>query len=255
VNRFPKWFPFVAGAVLLASVACSTSSTSSTRITQLRAVNIAPTAPTLDLLIDNKTIFSSMAYGVPTAFATVTAINHDLKLFDPAASTDLLDNPTEPFTAGATYTYLVIGDQSSATGIKGNKLTDDVTAPDKGNFKLRIVNGSPTLGPIDVYILDPAAPAYTTAKPAVGGLAANTASAYQSLPSGSYQIFITRAGDNSCLQVASPQIPTTCLVNLNGLNGTSVPGFQAGQNRTLIMVNQIPGGGTYTTLPLLADLN
>jgi hypothetical protein len=78
VNRFPKWFPFVAGAVLLASVACSTSSTSSTRITQLRAVNIAPTAPTLDLLIDNKTIFSSMAYGVPTAFATVTAINHDL---------------------------------------------------------------------------------------------------------------------------------------------------------------------------------
>jgi len=251
VNRFSKWIPSGVGAVLLGVllilVACGTSSTSSSRTTQLRVVNVAPSAPTLDLLIDSKTVFSSMAYGVPTTFATVTAINHDFKLFDPAAGTDLLDNPTEPFTAGTTYTYLIIGAQSSATGIKGNKLTDDHTLADKGNFKLRVVNGSPTAGAVDVYLVTPGTTTVTT----ITGIASNTASAYQSLASGSYQIYISQGNHNTCLD----PLPASCLVHIDGLNGTAIPGFQAGQNRTLIMVNQIPGGGTYTTLPMLADLN
>lgn len=264
MNRFSKWIPYGVGAVLvgvlLIAVACGTSSTSSSRTTQLRVANVAPTAPTLDLLIDNKTVFSSMAYGVPTAFATVTAINHDFKLFDSAAGTDLLDNPAEPFTAGTTYTYLIIGDLNSATGIKGSKLTDDHTLADKGNFKLRVVNGSPNAGAVDVYIIAPGPTVnYGTVTPTIGGVASNSASAYQSLASGSYQIFITPVGNNACLTkfpaLPAPQIPYTCLINLNGLNGTSLPGFQAGQNRTLIMVNQIPGSGTFTTLPMLADLN
>lgn len=253
MNRFSKWIPYGVGAmllgVLLIAVACGTSSTSSSRTTQLRVVNVAPTAPTLDLLIDNKTVFSSMAYGVPTAFATVTAINHDFKLFDSAAGTDLLDNPAEPFTAGTTYTYLIIGDLNSATGIKGNKLTDDHTLADKGNFKLRVVNGSPNAGAVSVYLVAPGTTTVTT----IAGIASNTASAYQSLASGSYQIYISQGSQNTCLD--PPPMPASCLVHMDGLNGTALPGFQAGQNRTLIMVNQIPGGGTYTTLPMLADLN
>ena len=249
---------------MLISLGCGTTSTSSSRTTQLRVIPVAPSGPTLDLLIDNKSIFTSMAYGVPTAFTTVTAINHDFKLFDPAAGTDLLDNPTEPFTAGTTYTYLIVGAASSPTGIQGNKLTDDHTAPDKGNFKLRVVNGSPNVGAVDVYVINPAdiktpSTDYPAAKPTIGGLASNAASTYQSLASGGYQIFVTPAGNNACLVnlpvPPAPPIPANCLINLNGLNGTALPSFQSGQNRTLIMVNQIPGGGTYTTLPMLADLN
>ena len=262
MNRLSKWIPCGVGAVLvgvmLISVGCGTSSTSSSRTAQLRVIPVAPSGPTLDLLIDNKSIFKSMAYGVPTAFTTVTAISHDFKLFDPAAGTDLLDNPTEPFTAGTTYTYLIVGNASSPTGIQGNKMTDDHTAPDKGNFKLRVVNGSPNVGAVDVYVIAPGS-GYGGAKPTIGGLASNTASTYQSLASGGYQIFVTPAGDSSCLTVfplpPAPPIPDTCLINMNGLNGTALPSFQSGQNRTLIMVNQIPGGGTYTTLPMLADLN
>ena len=267
MNRLSKWMPYGVGAVvvgvMVVSLGCGTSKNSSSRTAQLRVIPVAPSGPTLDLLIDNKTIFSAMAYGVPTAFTTVTAINHDFKLFDPAAGTDLLDSPTEAFTAGTTYTYLIVGAVSSPTGIQGNKLTDDHTAPDKGNFKLRVVNGSPNVGGVDVYVLDPSVVKtqndYANAKPTITGLASNAASTYQSLASGGYQIFVTPSGNNACLVnlpvPPAPPIPATCLINLNGLNGTALPSFQSGQNRTLIMVNQIPGGGTYTTLPMLADLN
>jgi len=248
----------MALGVMLISVACGTSSSSS-RTTEMRVVHLAPDEQQpLEMLIDNKSIFSSIAYGVPTAFANVTAINHDLKIN--LSGTNLLDSPTEPFVAGTSYTYLIIGSTTAGVSIQGNKLTDDHTLADKGMFKLRVVNGSPNSGPVDVYIEPPAGP--FPAKPTIGGLASNTVSTYQSLASGSYKIYVTPPGDTTCITNPTPPpppvpnpIPPSCLINLDGRNNTAVPAFQAGQNRTLIMLNQVPGGGSYTTLPFLADLN
>jgi hypothetical protein len=236
----------MALGVMLISVACGTSSSSS-KTTEMRVVHLAPDEQQpLEMLIDNKSIFSSIAYGVPTAFTNVTAINHDLKIN--LSGTNLLDSPTEPFVAGTSYTYLIIGSTSAGVSIQGNKLTDDHTLADKGMFKLRVVNGSPNSGPVDVYVVPPSTD-YTdpTVKPSMAGVASNAASAYVPLASGSYHIIIT-AGNNK----------GAVFVHLDGTNGTGVPAFQAGQNRTLIMLNQVPlvsGGGLYTTLPLLADLN
>jgi len=265
VSRFLKWVPVGVGlavlGVVLISVACGTKSSVSTA-TQMRVVHLAPTEPSLDLLIDNKVVLSSVAYGVPTMETSITAINHDLKLNLAGAPTNVLDSPMEPFAAGTSYTGLIVGDPNSPAGVRLNKLIDDHSAPTAGMFKLRVVNGSPNSGPLDVYVLNPSSPGYATAKPTIGGLASNTPSTYQMLASGSYQIFVTAAGDNSCLlnlpQPPAPPIPDTCLINLNGLHNSSVPAFSAGQNRTLVVLNRVPlvqGAGIYTTLPLLADLN
>ncbi len=249
VNRFSKWIPFGVGAVVfgvvLISVACGTTSSASSKSTEMRVVHLAPNEQALDLLIDNKVVFSGLAYGVPTAFAGVTAVKHDFKLDLSIGTQNVLEHPAEPFTAGTSYTYLVI----ESGGIQVNRLEDDHTVADKGNFKLRVVNGSPNSGPVDVYIVTPGTATVTT----ISGIASNAASPYQSLASGSYQIYISTGGHNTCLD--STPVPVTCLIHLDGLNGTAVPAFQAGQNRTLIMLNQIPGGGSYTTLPMLADLN
>jgi hypothetical protein len=132
-------------------------------------------------------------------------------------------------------------------------------------FKLRVVNGSPNSGPVDIYIVVPSTQFNVSPplKPTIGGLASNTPSTYQSLASGSYYIYVTPPGDQTCITNPKPPpppvpplpYPPTCLINLDGRNNTAVPAFQAGQNRTLIMLNQVPGGGSYTTLPLLDDLN
>jgi hypothetical protein len=251
VKRLSKWIALGAGAValggMLIAVACGTAS-SSTGVTEMRVVHLSPDEQNLDLLIDNKVVLSNIAYGVPTAFASITAVNHDLKLNLTGAPTNVLDNPTESFTKNTSYTYLVVGYASSGGGIRANKLTDDHTLADKGMFKLRVVNGSPNAGPVDVYVVTPGTDYLDpTVKPTMAGVASNAASTYQSLASGSYHIIITAGNDKNAV-----------LVQLDGTNGTGVPSFQAGQNRTLIMLNQVPqlpGGSPYTTLPLLADLN
>jgi len=240
---------------MLISVACGTSSSAS-GATEMRVVLLAPDEQQpLEMLIDNKSVFSSIAYGVPTAFTTLAAVNHDLKLN--LSGTNLFDSPTEPFVKGTSYTYLVTSSLSAGVNLQGNKLTDDHTVADKGMFKIHVVNGSPNAGAVDVYVVTPSTLFNVTppVKPTVAGLASNAASPYQALASGGYDIFITPAGDQSCLILPSPP---ACLINLDGRNNTAVPAFQAGQNRTLIMLNQvplIPGGSLYTTLPMLADLN
>jgi hypothetical protein len=252
---------------MLISVACGTSSSSASGATEMRVVQLAPDEQQpLEMLIDNKSVFSSIAYGVPTAFTTLTAVNHDLKLN--LSGTNLFDSPTEPFVKGTSYTYLVTSSLSAGVNLQGNKLADDHTVADKGMFKIRLVNGSPNVGAVDVYVVPPSTLFNVTppVKPTVAGLASNAASSYQSLASGGYDIFITPAGDQSCITNPKPPpppvpplpYPPSCLINLDGRNNTAVPAFQAGQNRTLIMLNQvplIPGGSLYTTIPMLADLN
>lgn len=267
MNRSTKCIPLALGAtalaVLLFSVACGTTSTSASRVTEMRVVHLSPDTANLDLLIDNKVVFSDLAYGAPTPFSSITAVKHDLKLNLSGAPTNILDSPQEAFVGNTSYTYLIVGLSSSSGGIRANKLTDDHTAAtDKGNFKLRVVNGSPTAGPVDVYIVAPGT-SFTGATPVkatIGGLAEVSAADYQSLASGSYDIYITPAGDQTCLTNPKQQPPPlppliSCFVNLDGRNNTGVPSFQAGQNRTLIMLDQVTTFGAYTTLPMLADLN
>ena len=258
MNRFSKWIPLGAGAAALGAMlicaACGTSSTPASKVTEMRVVHLAPDEQPLDLLIDNKVVFSSLTYGVPTAFSSITAVNHDLKLNLSGAPTNILDNPQETFTGNTSYTYLIVG---TATSLRSNKLTDDHTKADTGMFKLRVVNGSPNSGPLDVYVVNPGTDFINTVvKPTIGGLASEAASTYQTLASGGYNIYVTPGGDGSCLTPPppNPPKPPLCPINIDGRNGTAVPSFQAGQNRTLILLNQIPGSGL-TTLPILADLN
>jgi hypothetical protein len=229
----------------------------------MRIVHLAAGRGPVDLLIDNKTVSSNIAYGVPTAFVSIVPGNHDLKFNQPGSSTNLFDNPTENFAGGTSYTYLFI--ESPGPVFPGNKLADDHSRPTKGMFKIRVVNGSPTFGSVDVYLLaqpvpvtpppvtpPPPAPVCSalnsttpTPVPAIKGLGANAASTYQMLATGTYNVCITKGGDN-----------TTVLLHFDGLGGTTSPIFTDGQIRTLIMKNQIPITSTppYDTITL-TDLN
>jgi hypothetical protein len=258
VNRFSKWSSCGLGAailgVVLASVSCGTSSSSDR--TQMRVVHLAPSPGPVDLLIDNKSVSSNIAYGVPTAFVSIAPGKHDLKFNQPGSSINLFDNPAENFAGGTSYTYLFI--ESPGPAFPGNKLADDHSKPTKGMFKIRVVNGSPTFGSVDVYLIAQTVPPAVAAPdcsmlntftpapvPAMKGLGANAASTYQTLATGTYNICITKGGDN-----------TTVLVHFDGLSGTTSPIFTDGQIRTLIMKNQIPITSTppYDTITL-TDLN
>ena len=250
MNRFSQWIPLGMGAVILgvvlASVGCGTTKSSSSKGTQMRVVHLSPDEGPLDLLIDNTSVSSNITYGAPTAFVGIAPGNHDLKLNLPGSSINVLDKPKDNFVAGTSYTNLIIG---FAAGLGTNQLIDDHVKPSKGMFKIRVVNGSPTLGSVDIYLVTKVngVDKITT----VAGVASNSASPYQMLDVGTYQIYITQGGAGStCLTVSPP-----CLIHLDGTGGMVSPTFADGQVRTLIMKNQIPvGTGLYDTITL-TDLN
>ena len=246
MNRSSKWSTWVLCAVglgvALIAVGCGTTSSSSTSA-QMRILHLSPGEPNLDLLLDSKTVSSGITYGAPTAFVTVTSGNHELKVKQSNTTNDLYDILKEPFTAGTSYTYLIVGNAPNAVG---QKLADDHANPDSGKFKIRVINGSPDSGPVDVYIVTPGA---TTGKdcqhspnpaiqPTIAGLASLGSSTYQSLPSGLYEIAIT-----------APGVTDKCLLPIVQQS------FSNAQNRTFVLYNAIPNTNGLYTSQILTDLN
>ena len=243
MNRFSKFGPWGLCAMIftatLITTSCGTTSTQSTSA-QMRILHLSPGEPNLDLLIDNTAVSTGIAYGAPTAFITVASGNRDLKVKQSNTSNTLYDILKEPFVANTTYTYLIVGNAPNSVG---QKLIDDHTNADSGKFKIRVVNGSPDSGPVDVYILTPGmkdcvSSPVTAIKPTIAGLASAGESTYQSLPSGAYEIAIAGQG-----------VTDKCLLPIVQQS------FSNTQNRTFVLYNAIPNtNGQYTSLTL-TDLN
>ena len=243
MNRFSKFGPWglraIIFGIMLITVSCGTTSSKSNS-SQMRILHISPGEPNLDLLIDNTAVSTGIAYGAPTPFVTIGSGTRDLKVKQSNTSNTLYEILKEPFVAGTTYTYLIVG---TAPNSVGQKLTDDHTTATTGNFKIRVINGSPDSGPVDVYILTPGLKdckksPMTPIKPTIPGLASLGSSTYQVMPSGAYEIVIAAQG-----------VTDTCLLPM------VVQSFSNAQNRTFVMYNAIPNtNGPYTSL-ILTDLN
>ena len=83
-------------------------------------------------------------------------------------------------------------------------LTDDNSAPSSGYLKLRLVNASPGLGPVDIYIVTPGTD-LNTVSPTLSNLAFDAATSYQSLTAGNYEVVLTLVGQKfSAIDTGSP---------------------------------------------------
>jgi hypothetical protein len=112
-------------------------------------------------------------------------------------------------------------------------LTDDNSAPASGDFKIRIVNASPNLGPADLYIVTPGI-ALTTVSPTLSNVGFGSTTSYQSLTAGNYEIELTSVGQKFAV------------VDTGSLT------FSSGQVRTFVGLNNPSGGFTYA---MLDDVN
>jgi hypothetical protein len=112
-------------------------------------------------------------------------------------------------------------------------LPDDNSAPASGDFKLRVINVSPNLGPADVYVVTPGTD-LNTVSPTLSNLAFGSAASYQSLTAGSYEVVLTSVGQKQ------KAIDTGSLT------------LSSGQVRTLVGMNSQAGGFSYT---MLQDVN
>lgn len=197
--------------------------------TQLRVMQTSPDETAVDVLLDGKTIVGGVGYATPTSYISVSSGSRHLQVQPTGTTTKVIDE-TVTFNSGTHYTLITDNFASAITPVL---LTDDNTAPGSGNVKLRFVNAGAGAGNVDVYVLAPG----TTppGNPAtVANLALGSASNYQSLAAGAYEIFVT--------------IANTTFVYVDSGSLT----FTAGQNRTFVLVSDLAGGFKTVTL---ADLN
>jgi hypothetical protein len=192
-------------------------------------MNAVPDEANLEVLVNGTSVSNNVAYGTTNGYQSVKPGSQQV-VIEPSGSTSALVTQSISFPSGADTTVIA---SNFSSNISANVLTDDNSAPVSGNFKLRIVNSAPGLGPADVYIVAPLTD-LNTVSPTITSLAFNSASGYQSLTGGSYEIVLTAAGQKF------PAVDTGSLT------------FSSGQVRTFVGLNSQTGGFSYT---MLQDVN
>jgi Domain of unknown function (DUF4397) len=196
---------------------------------QIRLLNASPGESALTASVGGTAMGTTVNYGTASSYVSVPSGSATLGV-EAAGTTSLLINESVTLSPSTYYTILA-GNYSSA--INATVLTDDNTTPTPGNVSIRIVNGSPALGTADVYVLAPGS-SLSSASATVSNLNFESASSYQSLRAGTYEVYLTQPGHKSAVVDGGPLT------------------FTSQQIRTVVGLNG-PSGGYATAL--LSDLN
>lgn len=192
-------------------------------------MNAVPDESNLEVLVNSTSVANNVAYGTSTGYQTVKSGSQQV-VIEPSGSSTALLTQSISFSSGTDTTVIA---SNFSSNIDALVLADDNSAPASGDFKLRIVNSAPGLGPADVYIVTPATD-LNTVSPTLTNLGFNSTSGYQSLTAGSYEVVLTPVGQKF------PAVDTGSL------------SFTSGQVRTFVGLNSQAGGFTYT---MLQDVN
>ena len=220
MHPFPKSaLAILIFASILVATACGSSSA------QIRLLNAFPSQSSLDMLIDSKSTATAVAYAAASGYSSVSPGSRHLQIEATGTSTVLADQ-TISLGSGTSSTVL-------ATNSGTTVLTDSNTTPASGNFTIRVINASSTLGTADIYIVSSGTD-ISTVSPNYSSVAFASATGYSSLTPGSYQVIFTLPGQKFASISSSP---------------TS---FSSGQVRTVAGLDGQNGG---FTMAVIADKN
>ena len=167
--------------------------------------------------------------GGASAYLSVASGSRHIQIENASTSTVYIDN-TSSLAGGTATTFLAANFPPTLASLV---LTDDNSAPASGSFKLRVINASPSSGPVDVYVVPTGTGIGTT--PTFSGLSSPSASVtYASNIAGSFQVIFAHA--------------TTQNLILTSVSTSYI----AGQVRTIVLVDD---SSNLPTTTLLNDLN
>jgi len=117
---------------------------------RLRAVHASPDADNVDILVDNTTVLSDVAFTQFLDYTTVPAGDRNIKVNATGTASSVID-VTVPLAGGTNYTVLAVNFVDS---IEPLLLVDNTTMPTPGNAKVRVVHASPDAPNVDVLVDD-----------------------------------------------------------------------------------------------------
>jgi len=199
---------------------CSDDDDDPAPVAYLRVLHGSPNAPDVDVLIDDRVVLQDVSYKSASQFLPVTPGTRNIKVNAAGTSTTVID---ADLTLARDSLSTVI-----ATGfldqIMPLVLSDDDNPPSGNLLKLRVVHGSPSAPPVDVYVTAPGVDLATTS-PTLTNVSYTEFSDFLEISEGDYQIRITPTGsatpvyDSGTVPLSAGSIFT--LVALDATSGAS----------------------------------
>jgi hypothetical protein len=219
----------LAAGLLATLVGCSGSSDDPAPA-QLRVVHGSADAPAVDILLNSRSIASSVPFKGTTGFLSVNPGKADLKVNVAGTSTTALAAMPE-LESGRFYTVMAV-DQVAA--LKSLVIPEDGVAPGTGQVKVRVVHAVPKVSEVDVYVTTPSATLDGTS-PTLSAVPFLGFSNALEVPASTYRIRITGAGSKTAVY-----------------DSGSVS-LAAGSNLVLAAVEETLGASPVTLLGLTRD--
>lgn len=216
--------------MVTAAVGCKSTGFTSTAA-QFRVMNASVEQPSLTVQLTTTTLAASLAYPMATPYSAEVPGGYTVHISPSGTTTNLINQPVV-FQNGATYTFIAAESGFASPNLTPILLTDDNTPPTSGQLKLRVVNASPDVGNVDVYVVALTAN-FQNATPVFTNVGFKQDAGYHSMTPGNYRLYFTATGQK------------------NILINTGILGFAAGQIRTVVVLDS---AGGYTAAKL-NDLN
>ena len=159
----------LVGVAMLNVDTSGTGQVNNNLLANFKVLNASQVSSPLNVLVDNNLTLSNVPYAASSNYVSVATGSHSFTVQATATpGANLLTLQTS--LAAATDTSIILSGPAGA--LVGTVLADNNLPPAVGRARLRFVNSSPDLGPVDIYI---------NFSKQVSGLATNAASAYNEL--------------------------------------------------------------------------
>ncbi|MFZ4508166.1 MAG: DUF4397 domain-containing protein [Fimbriimonas sp.] len=204
--------------LLTALVGCGGSSDHDPE-TRLRVVHASPTAPNVDVRIGSTVAFTNVPY-FADGLQLLTPGATRIRVNGTGSATSVID-VTPTLDADRLYTVLAVDNLASITAIIVN---DPDSGPGLGQARVRLVHGSPSTGPVDIYVTAPGAA--LPAVPTLEDVPFKGISNALTVTAGNYQIRITPANTPGTIAIDTgsvnlPSNSSTVAVALDKSGGGS----------------------------------
>jgi hypothetical protein len=169
---------------------------------EMRLVNASAAYASLDLLVDDETAASAVAFGSGSSYANVKADDDVERVITATGSGTELLNQTGSLDSGEKYTLVAYGWEGA---LRTALITDDQDEADSGKTKVSIFNSSADSGELDVYLTD-TDDSLDSSTPVAAGVDTGFRTGFTSVTSDTYRLRVTGAGDTSDLRLDIPAV-------------------------------------------------
>jgi uncharacterized protein DUF4397 len=167
---------------------------------RIRVLNAIPDANSISLTLDTTQVVSGLAFEQTTQYTGVDTGSKEFKVSANGGASNVIDTTIN--VGSADYTYVVFGPVSAALG--GLFVDSGLTKPNSGNFSVRFINAAAGVGNVDLYLTSPGVDINTTSA-TVANIGYGAASAFTSVPNGTYEIRVTAANTKQVVFDTGPQ--------------------------------------------------